>query len=569
MPVTNLNTNDWTNSITPLLTPSQMQYDVFTKLQTVAVRDYQHASRIFVDGNFRLSPKYGFLFYVEFDFNPLISSVSNTSAQELGMIVKNVTLPKFSIDTKVHNAYNRKNIVQNKINYDPVTITFHDDQSDNVRNFWYDYYSFFYRDSDYADATYQLISKYQERPTFEWGYTPKPVGSYNSPNAYQNYQYIQAIRIYSLYQKNFSEYELVNPIITSFKHGDHNTSDNQGLMEHQMSIQFETVKYQTGYTTNNTVGGYIDLHYDNTPSPLASAVGASAVGNGQGGYTTANDRVTDLASFNMTTNSGSVVPPILGIQNSLATAATTMATAAQAATATTNNAGGFALPALGSTSTGVTNSSLISGQLNQAGQQIGAQAGTAIGAGVASGIANGLGQNGTAVLGIAAAAISNPSAALATVENMALKFVTGAALATTNALATAGGQYLSQQISSGVSAINHSLSYGDTPNGTLTGDLAKSFSGVKESVQNFFDPTFTSATDPSSLNAVNGSDLASDTARNTATLFNQNTLQGTYTPLSVADLNTGAGDFLTVKGLDSSISGVSLNSGIPPWPPVP
>ena len=556
MPVTNLNTNDWTNSINPLLTPSQSQYDVYQNLQTVALRDYQHAARIFVDGNFRLSPKYGFLFYVEFDFNPLISSVSNTSAQELGMIVKNVSLPKFTIDTKVHNAYNRKNIVQNKINYDPVNITFHDDQADNVRNFWYDYYSFFYRDSDYADATYQLISKYQERPTFEWGYTPKPVGSYNSPTAYQNYQYIQAIRIYSLYQKNFSEYELVNPIITSFKHGDHNNSDNQGLLEHQMSIQFETVKYQTGYTTNNTAGGYIDLHYDSTPSPLSTAVGVNAVGNGQGGYTYANDTVTDLASYNMTTNSGSVVPPILGIQNSLAKTATTMATAAQAATAATNNAGGFALPSLGSTGTGITNSSLISGQLNQFGQSAGAQAGVSLGSGVAQGVANGLGTNGTQVLGIAAAAISNPSGALATVESMALKFVTGAALATTNALAAQGGQYLSQQVSSGVSAINKSIGYGDT--GTLTGDISQTFSSVNTGVQNFFDPTFTSATNPSGLDSVNGSDLASDqaTAGTTSTIFDQNTLSGATINLNLD--NSGI----------NGISGVSLDPTIPQYPSI-
>ena len=107
---------------------------------TTTLRRYQHASRIFVDGNYRLSPKYGFLYYVEFDFNPLITNVSNTAAQEMGMIVKSVGLPKYTIDTKVHNAYNRKNIVQNAIKYDPINIIFHDDQADTVRNFWYDYY---------------------------------------------------------------------------------------------------------------------------------------------------------------------------------------------------------------------------------------------------------------------------------------------------------------------------------------------------------------------------------------------------------------------------------------------
>jgi hypothetical protein len=94
--------------------------------QTV-LRDYRHAARIFVDDQYRLSPKYGFLFYVEFDFNPLITNISdqtlqykglgqgNVPARELGMLVKSATLPKFTIETKTHNAYNRKNIVQNSI----------------------------------------------------------------------------------------------------------------------------------------------------------------------------------------------------------------------------------------------------------------------------------------------------------------------------------------------------------------------------------------------------------------------------------------------------------------------
>jgi hypothetical protein len=65
----------------------------------VAVRDYRHAARIFTDSDYRLSPKYGFLFYVEFQFNPLITNVSNRATQELGMIVKSCSLPKYSIDT--------------------------------------------------------------------------------------------------------------------------------------------------------------------------------------------------------------------------------------------------------------------------------------------------------------------------------------------------------------------------------------------------------------------------------------------------------------------------------------
>lgn len=353
----NPNTLDSTTSINHLLRASSTQTSQDDGSRgTVTLRDYQHAKKIFVDGNYRLSPKYGFLYYVEFDLNPMITNVSNTTAQELGMIVKAVNLPKFSLEVKAHNAYNRVNLVQNKIKYDPISITFHDDQADNVRSFWYDYYSFYYRDSDFNSATYQIISKYQERPSFEWGYTPRPVSSYNAGNAYQNYQYIQAIRIYSLYQKSFSECELVNPIITSFRHGDHNAAEGSGLLEHQMTVQFETVKYYSGYTTQNTVGGYIDLHYDNTNSPLSPIGGTDIVGDGTGGFTATNDTITDLANYNLTTAGGAVVPtPNSGLANSLLGSLGLGNSATLGAAALTPSTNGYAIPSLGSLSgTGIT-----------------------------------------------------------------------------------------------------------------------------------------------------------------------------------------------------------------------
>ena len=385
------------NNTAPLMRASTTKKDLSDGTQgTVTLRDYQHAKKIFVDGNFRLSPKYGFLFYVEFDFNPLITNVSNTAAQEMGMIVKTCSLPKFTVDTKTHNAYNRKNIVQNKISYDPISITFHDDQADNVRTFWYDYYSYFYRDSDYADATYDIIHKYQERPSFGWGYTPRPTASFNSQNAYQTYQYIQGIRIYSLYQKNFSEYHLVNPTITSFKHGDHNTSEGSSLLEHQMQIQYEAVKYYSGYTTENTAGGYIDLHYDRTPTPIAPTAGVDIVGDGMGGYAVAPSNVTDLANYNLSTAGGTVIPyPNGGAINSASSFATIASGLLGAAGTAATNAGGFALPALGSLLTGISGGALAGGQLGSA----------------------------TNILGMATAAISNPKAALATIQNMATQGV--------------------------------------------------------------------------------------------------------------------------------------------------
>jgi hypothetical protein len=130
--------------------------------------DYSHATQLFVADNYRLQPKYSFLYYVKFDRDDRASTIKNSAhLTETGQLVKSVSLPKFSIDSKTLNAYNRKNIVQTKINYDPVNITFHDDGDNTVLDFWKDYYDYYYRDGDYrnsfSDSTtsnYQQTHKY-------------------------------------------------------------------------------------------------------------------------------------------------------------------------------------------------------------------------------------------------------------------------------------------------------------------------------------------------------------------------------------------------------------------------
>lgn len=272
-----------------------MNINQFLKQLTTGdtVKDYQHASKLFVADTYKLSPKYGFLYHVAFDLAPEIAKTPSTQQMELGMLVKAATLPSFKIDVKKTNAYNRPSFSQTKVNYDEVRITFHDDSADVVRNFWYDYYSYFYRDSDYTENVYRAGHKYQPRQAQTFGYTPRDYPSTNG-----QLQFINAIRLYSLHQKQFSEYILINPIITSFKHGEHR-ADASDLMTHEMTIAYETVKYATGYVTEESVKGFATLHYDNQPSPLTPAGGGTNSIAGPGGLLdTASSVVTDLSEGN-------------------------------------------------------------------------------------------------------------------------------------------------------------------------------------------------------------------------------------------------------------------------------
>jgi len=231
------------------------------KTITPFLRDYQHASKLFrggqlPDGQQGLMPKNGFLFHVVFDLAPNITRA--VSLVELGMLVKAITLPKFTVEMKQQNAYNRVNYTQTKIKYDPVSISFHDDSANVVRDFWFSYFNYYYRDSDYSESLYQIKHKYNERSAVDWGYSPK-----NSTNS----EFLNSIRIFSLHQKNFSEYVLVNPIIKSFKHGDHKYDESNTLMSHDMVVEYETVLYYSGTISEDTVKGFGTIRYDKTPSP--------------------------------------------------------------------------------------------------------------------------------------------------------------------------------------------------------------------------------------------------------------------------------------------------------------
>ena len=270
---------------------NQFLKQVFTGPQ---LRDFRHANYLFTSNNFELAPKYQFLFFVRITLNPNLTRLSKTHEAEIGVLAKTADLPKFTVDVKNYNAYNRPNLVQTKVKYDPINITFHDDSSDRVREFWYDYYSYYYRDSDYEPAVYSANHKYNNRVAKDWGYSPLHAQVFPDDN-----QLIKDIQIFSFNRKRFSSYTLHNPVITGFRHGNHDHSQGSGTMEHQMTVQYEAVTYQKGFVTPDQFGD-MTLRYDLQPSPLTPAGGGTASILGPGGILSAAGSVgQNLASGNL------------------------------------------------------------------------------------------------------------------------------------------------------------------------------------------------------------------------------------------------------------------------------
>lgn len=237
---------------------------------------YEHAQRLFLADNFRLAPKQSFLYYVCINVDQgalqsilgsiaseAVSSQSLIEQYETGLLAKRVELPRFNVQTRSLKAYNRKNIFQTGISYEPISIAFHDDAADTVTKFWNDFYTYYYRDSDYDASLYTMPHKYQPRQREGWGYTPRN-GNLKP--------FLRNIQIFSLHNKRFTEYLLINPVITAWRHGEHDSTQSNGIMENTMTVDFETVKYRTGYVNPVDVNGFAVIHYDDTPSPISNSI---------------------------------------------------------------------------------------------------------------------------------------------------------------------------------------------------------------------------------------------------------------------------------------------------------
>lgn len=223
------------------------------------VHDYAHAAQIFRTNNFARAPKYKFLFYVNFIFGQGVQRY--VSQRELGYLVKSVDLPKFTMDVKDLNQYNRHTYIQDRIKYEPVTLKFHDDNQNGLRELWQDYYNYYYADGLYNLNDYNYDDRYQPKLHSAWGLDNGSLTPFFS-----------AIEIYSMQSGQANKITLMSPVITSFSHDTHDYADNTNLMEATMQVRYNGVTYEAGYVQD--MPGFTEsAFYDNTLSALSGLFG--------------------------------------------------------------------------------------------------------------------------------------------------------------------------------------------------------------------------------------------------------------------------------------------------------
>jgi hypothetical protein len=228
----------------------------------VHLRDARHAHRLYTEHSFALAPKTKFLYHVVFQPVEKNSAISNSVkfSKEIGVLAKTVDLPQYRASVDNKQQYNRKKNIQTRIDYQDVTIRFHDDNNGLTRAMLEEYYRYYFRDGNNNPATgsFNARDKYST-----------VVPRYGLDNGTRD-PFFNYIKIYQLARRNWFSYTLINPLITQWGHDTLDNSDGAGMMENSIVIAYEGVLYDHGKIDGSEPAGFTDeeTRYDNVPSPL-------------------------------------------------------------------------------------------------------------------------------------------------------------------------------------------------------------------------------------------------------------------------------------------------------------
>ena len=240
--------------------------------------NYQHATRLYRDHNlYDYTPKAAWIYYIELGISAgakkAIAAVNPGWATRqlpvVGILAKTVDQPRFTINTDTLNQYNKKSIIQKSITYQPLSITWHDDQANASTDLWTAYYRYYFADGNYQGPKSQSDSFATNHDA--WSKTTKYTGGgYDKPYRYglnmsQSEKFFENIVIYQLYKKRYTKLTLINPMLTEWSHSqlDQNSSK---LLDNKMTVAYEAVTYETGKLNKQLIRGN---HYDTTPTPIS------------------------------------------------------------------------------------------------------------------------------------------------------------------------------------------------------------------------------------------------------------------------------------------------------------
>jgi hypothetical protein len=249
--------------------------------QNVHLRDSRHAANAYGFNKSDLSngtPRHKFEFFVKFNFNDADPAVrnfvqaflNNVDQDIVTQMVKSVTMPSMTIETEVLNQYNKKRISQKRLNYSPVSITFHDSVEGRMLRLWEMYYEYYFKDGvasqklnlgQSTGAGNTIIGSFLDAFLDAFNGTDAPEhrrdqylddtisGTFTDNFGYNlqrvgNSKYlIESIDIFQIHGGKFSRTRIMHPRVTSFSHDTLDYEDSSGLVDMRFEFDHEGVIY--------------------------------------------------------------------------------------------------------------------------------------------------------------------------------------------------------------------------------------------------------------------------------------------------------------------------------------
>jgi len=261
------------------------------------------------------------------------------------MLVKSIDLPNFQIATEVLNQYNRKKVVQHRVNYQELGVKFHDDNMGLTNQLWQEYFNYYYADSNTAT----IPGAYSRNATKAYSSIPSTYGF--DASSITGEPFFSYIKIYQMARHEYVCYHLHNPLVTSWNHNKLDYGQNT-LRDFDMKFNYESVSYTVGNVGQGAPEGFGDTHYSNTPSPLQGPINSksspsfvSSTGASPGGVL--SNVISQVNTYQNTKSSSS---PISKLASGLAVGLG-IAGAIGAASSLISGLSGFSFPSFGSKNT--------------------------------------------------------------------------------------------------------------------------------------------------------------------------------------------------------------------------
>lgn len=258
---------------------------------SITLTDYKHAYNLYVTNNMRLSPKFKHLFSTVFNISAgvkdVITSLNNISKEEINLLCRSSDLPKYNLSTETINQYNRKKIIHTAVQYQPITLQFHDDNAGLTTLLMETYLRYYYADSNYTAKPGEITRPYKRaaggiNPSYFSGESVSYRYGLDMPGKKENF--FSSIQLLQFHPQNgvstYTSYTLVNPKIDNLQH-DTVTQDGTEFSVNTLTISYEAVFYNRGkliIDSNSSGGKYYDTYQSVNPEDAKPRNDPSATG---------------------------------------------------------------------------------------------------------------------------------------------------------------------------------------------------------------------------------------------------------------------------------------------------